>query len=73
MLLSRIAEQEQVKVEDSEIEARIKKIAEDTKRGYDYIKDFYEKHNLLGNLKSGMLEEKTLDLLIGSAHLKETS
>jgi trigger factor len=73
MLLLRIAEQEQVKVEDSEIEARIKKIAEDTKRGYDYIKDFYEKHNLLGNLKSGMLEEKTMDLLIESAHLKETS
>ncbi len=73
MLLSRIAEQEQIKVEDSEIEARIKKIAEDTKRGYDYIKEFYEKHNLLDSLKSGMLEEKTMDLLIASAHIKETA
>ncbi len=73
MLLTRIAKEEHISVEDSEVEERIKKIAEDTKRGYDYIKDFYEKHNLLENLKSSLLEEKTMDLLIGSAHLKETA
>jgi trigger factor len=73
MLLSRIAEQEKITVEESELEERIKKIAEDTKRGYDYIKEFYEKNQLLGNLKSGMLEEKTLEMLIGSAQLKETA
>ena len=72
-LLARIAKEELIRVEDSEIEERIKKIAEDTKRGYDYIRDFYEKHDLLDNLKSSLLEEKTMDLLIGSAQLKETS
>ena len=72
MLLTRIAKEEHIIVEDSEVEGRIKKIAEDTKRGYDYIRDFYEKHNLLENLKSSLLEEKTMDLLIGSAQLKET-
>jgi trigger factor len=71
-LLTRIAKEEHIIVEDSEVEGRIKKIAEDTKRGYDYIRDFYEKHNLLENLKSSLLEEKTMDLLIGSAQLKET-
>jgi len=73
MLLTRIAKEEHMSVEDSDVEERIKKIAEDTKRGYDYIRDFYEKHNLLENLKSSLLEEKTMDLLIESAHLKETA
>jgi trigger factor len=73
MLLTRIAKQEHTSVEDSEVDERIKKIAEDTKRGYDYIREFYEKHNLLDNLKSSLLEEKTMDFLIGSSHLKETS
>jgi trigger factor len=72
-LLTGIAKEEQISVEDSEVDERIKKVAEDTKRGYDYVREFYEKHNLLDNLKSSLLEEKTMDLLIGSANLKETS
>ena len=72
MLFGRIAKEETIQVEDSDVEERIKKIAEDTKRGYDYIKDLYEKHNLLDNLRSSLMEEKTMDLLIGSAQLKET-
>ncbi len=73
MLFGRIAKQETLSVEDTDVEERIKKIAEETKRGYDYIRDFYEKHDLLDNLKSSLLEEKTMDLLIGSAQLKETA
>jgi len=73
MLFGRIAKEETIQVEDSDVEERIKKIAEDTKRGYDYIKDLYEKHNLLDNLRSSLMEEKTMDLLIGSAQLKETA
>jgi trigger factor len=73
ILLARIAKEESISVEEGETEERIKKIAEETKRGYDYIRDFYEKHDLLDNLKSGILEEKTMDHLIGSAHVKETT
>jgi trigger factor len=72
MLLSGIAKEEHISVEDGEVDERIKRIAEETKRGYDYIRDFYEKHNLLDNLKSSLLEEKTMDLLMGSTQLKET-
>ncbi len=72
ILLARIAKEEQIGVDDSDVEGRIKKIAEETKRGYDYIRDFYEKHNLLDNLKSSLLDEKTMDFLLGSAQLKET-
>jgi trigger factor len=72
MLLAGIAKEELISLEDSEVDERIKSIAEETKRGYDYVRDFYEKHNLLENLKTSLLEEKTMDLLIRSAHLKET-
>ena len=73
MLLARIAKEELITVEDVEVDERIKRIAEETKRGYDYVKDFYEKHDLLDNLRTSLLEEKTMDLLIGSSHLKEAS
>jgi len=58
MMLARIADNEGIKVDDAEVDERLKKIADETKRGYDYIKDFYEKYDLRGNLKNGMLEEK---------------
>ncbi len=71
MILSKIADQKGIKVEDSEVDDRIKRIAEDTKRPYDYIKDFYEKYNLRENLKISMIEERTVDFLIEKATIKE--
>jgi trigger factor len=71
MILTKIAEREAIGVEDSEVEEQLKKIAEETKRAYDYIKDFYEKYDLTGNLKNSILEEKTINLLIEKAVVKE--
>jgi len=71
MILGKIAEKEGIAVEDREVDARLKKIAEETKRAYDYVNQFYEKYNLKENLKNGMIEEKTIDLLIEKAKVKE--
>ncbi|OPY71110.1 MAG: Trigger factor [Syntrophorhabdaceae bacterium PtaU1.Bin034] len=71
LILAKIAEQEGLKVEDSEVDERLQRIAEETKRAYDYIREFYEKYNLRGNLKTSMLEEKTMNLLIENAAVKE--
>jgi trigger factor len=71
LILVKIAEQEGLKVEDSEVDERLQRIAEETKRAYDYIREFYEKYNLRGNLKTSMLEEKTMSLLIEHAVVKE--
>jgi trigger factor len=70
-ILEKIAEQEGIEVRDSEVDDRLKQIAEETKRAYDYINDFYEKYNLKENLKAGMREEKTIDFLIANATIKE--
>ncbi len=70
-ILEKIAEQEGIEVQDSDVDDRLKQIAEETKRAYDYINDFYEKYNLKDNLKTGMREEKTIDFLIANATIKE--
>ena len=71
MILTKIAGKEGISVEEDEVDERLKKIAEETKRAYDYIKDFYEKYNLRENLKQSLLEEKTFNLLIEKAVVKE--
>jgi trigger factor len=71
MILGKIAEREGIKVEDREVDERLKRIAEETKRAYDYVNQFYEKYNLKENLKTGMLEEKTIDFIMEKAKVKE--
>ena len=71
MILAKIAEKEGITVEEDEVDDRLKRIAEETKRAYDYIRDFYEKYNLRDNLKNSLLEEKTFNLLIEKAAVKE--
>jgi trigger factor len=71
MILEKIAEREGIKVEDNEVDERLKKIAEETKRAYDYIREFYDKYDLTGNLRSSIIEEKTINLLIEKAVVKE--
>ncbi len=70
-MLEKIAEQEGIEVKDSDVDDRLKQIAEETKRAYDYINEFYEKYNLKDNLKTGMREERTIDFLIANATIKE--
>jgi trigger factor len=71
MILGKIAEREGIKVDDQEVDERLKRIAEETKRAYDYIKEFYGKYDLEANLKNSMLEEKTVGFLVEKAAVKE--
>jgi len=71
MILAKIARLEAISVEEHEVDDRLKRIAEETKRAYDYIRDFYDKYDLRGNLRNSILEEKTFNLLIEKAAVKE--
>jgi len=73
ILLSKIADTEGIKLEESDVYERVKKLAEDTKRSYDDVKGFYEKNNMMDYLKDMILQEKTLDFLKESAVIKEKS
>jgi trigger factor len=71
IVLARIAEKEGIKAENSDVEERIKKIAEDAKKTYNEIRSVYEQYNLIGGLKSAIIEEKAVGLLRDNAVIKE--
>ena len=71
MILARIAEKEGITVDDAEVDERLKRIAEESKRAYDYVRQFYEKYNLFDCLKTSMLDEKAVQLLIDQSVVKE--
>jgi trigger factor len=71
IVLTRIAEKEGIKADAGDVEERIKTIAEDAKKTYNEIKSVYEQYNLMGGLKSAIIEEKAVNLLRDNAVIKE--
>ena len=73
IVLARIAEKEGIKADASDVEERIKKIAEDANKTYNEIRNVYEQYNMIGGLKSAIIEEKAVNLLRDNAVIKEKS
>jgi trigger factor len=73
IVLARIAEREGIKADDSDVEERIKKIAQDANKTYNEIRNVYEQYNLVGGLKSAIIEERAVNLLRDNAVIKEKS
>lgn len=71
MVLSKIAEAEGITVDDADVDQRLQRIAEDTKRAYDYVRDFYEKNDLIDGLQASILEEKSLEFVKNNATIRE--
>jgi len=71
IILSKIADREGIKTEESDVYERMKKLAEDTKRSYDDVKNFYEKNKLMDYLRSNITQEKTVKFLTDNAIIRE--
>jgi trigger factor len=71
IVLSKIAEKEGIKLEESDVYERMKKLAEDTKRSYDDVINFYEKNKLMNYVISSIMQEKTINFLRENAVIKE--
>ncbi len=71
IVLMKIADKEGITVGDTDVEERLKKIAEDTKRPYSDVRGFYENYNLMDGLKNNLLQEKILTFLKNHAVLRE--
>jgi trigger factor len=69
LVLSRIAAQEGLAVDDAEVDAALARSAVRSGRDVDQVKAFYEKHDLLGSLKRTLLEEKTMKLVLDKAEI----
>jgi trigger factor len=71
IVLARIAEKEGLKVEDSEVEERLKTIAQDANKTYNEVKGIYEQYGLIPGVKDQIMEEKAVDLVLENAVVKE--
>ena len=71
IILARIAEKEGFKIEDSEVEERLKTIAQDANKTYNEVKGIYEQYGLIPGVKDQIMEEKAVDFVLENAVVKE--
>jgi len=69
LILSRIADQENLAVEEGEMDAALARIAVNNRRDVVEIKKFYEEHDLIGALRRTLLDDKTMKLLLDKAEI----
>ncbi len=69
LVLSRIADQEGLAVDEAEMDAALARIAVNNRRDVAEIKKFYEEHDLLGTLRRTLLDDKTMKLLLDKAEI----
>lgn len=74
LLLDAVAAKEDIKVEDNELDEKLREIAEQRKQEYDTLKDYYEKNtHARDNLRDQLKENKIFAFLEGKAVIKEVS
>jgi trigger factor len=69
LILSRIADQENLAVDDAETDAALARIAVNNRRDVAEIKKFYQEHDLIGALRRTLLDDKTMKLLLDKAEI----
>ncbi len=69
LILEKIAGQEGITVTDEEVEDRFREISERTHQKFDVVKRYYEKNGLIPEVKAGIMNEKTLNLLLQKANI----
>jgi trigger factor len=74
LLLDTIAENEGIKVEDSDVEEKIKAIAEERKQELEPLQQYYDQNkNARENLVDQLKENKIFEFLVGVLELREVS
>jgi len=69
LILEKIADQEGITVTDGETEDRLREISERTRQKFDVVKRYYEKNELIPEVKAGIMSEKTLNFLLQKANI----
>ncbi len=72
LIVDAIAKQEEVEVADEEVEARVSEIAQQNRKSVDEVRQYLEQQNLLGQMRAQMRFDKTLELVVGKAKVKES-
>ncbi len=64
LILEKIAAQEGIAVSDEEVEARLREISEKTRQKFEAVKRYYEKNDLIPEMKAKIISDKTLTFLV---------
>ncbi len=73
LILSALARQEEVKVEESDIEEQLKKIAEENGQNFDKLKEFYTNNEQAHEtIVDYLIDEKVFSFLIANIEITET-
>ncbi|MBT3182126.1 MAG: trigger factor [Deltaproteobacteria bacterium] len=72
MLVSAIAKKEEIQVTDEDLDLRLNQIAEQTRQPLANVKQELEKKKQIGQVKSQLIFEKTLDFVVSKSKVKET-
>jgi trigger factor len=67
LILEKIADQEGMAVTDEEVEGHLREIAERSHQKFDVVKRYYEKNELIPDVKTRIMSDKTLDFLLQKA------
>ncbi len=70
LILENIASQEGITVTDEEVEERLKEVSERAHQKIEAVKRYYEKNELIPELKARIMTDKTLDVLLQKASIK---
>ena len=69
LILEKISDQEGITVTDQEVEGRLGEISQRTNQKLDLVKRYYEKNELIPEVKAGILTDKTLNFLLEKADI----
>ena len=69
LILEKVAAQEGITVTDEEVDGRLKEISERTRQKLEVVKRYYEKNELLPEMKAKMESDKTLDFILQKSEI----
>jgi trigger factor len=69
LILEKIAGLEGISITDEEADERLREISERMHQKFDVVKRYYEKNELLPEVKAGIMRDKTLNFLLEKANL----
>ena len=69
LILEKISAQEGITVTDGEADDRLREISEGMHQKFDMVKRYYEKNDLIPEVKAGILRDKTLNFLLQKANI----
>jgi len=70
-ILDRIADIEEIKVSEDEIKDWLRSLAGSYNKPFEEVEKYYREHDLIGGLREQLREEKTLDLLLSEASIRQ--